>query len=70
MASGTVKWWDRRKGYGFIVGEEGQDVFVHYTTIQGEGYKSLAPGESVHVTAVDGLTATVSRNRVAKERPS
>ena len=47
MASGTVKWWDRRKGYGFIFGETGRDVFVHYTTIQGGGYKSLEPGEPV-----------------------
>jgi CspA family cold shock protein len=47
MASGKVKWWDRRKGYGFIIGEAGGDVFVHYSTIQGSGYKSLEPGEVV-----------------------
>lgn len=47
MASGKVKWWDRRKGYGFILGEAGRDVFVHYTTIEGTGFKILEPGEDV-----------------------
>ena len=47
MASGKVKWWDRRKGYGFIIGEGGSDVFVHYTTILGDGFKCLEPGEVV-----------------------
>lgn len=44
---GTVKWFDNAKGYGFIVNEAGEDVFVHYRSIEGEGYKTLAEGQQV-----------------------
>ncbi len=44
---GQVKWFDPKKGYGFIIGPAGQDVFVHYTQIQGDGFRSLKDGESV-----------------------
>jgi CspA family cold shock protein len=44
---GTVKWFDNAKGYGFIVNAEGEDVFVHYRSIQGEGYKTLSEGQQV-----------------------
>ena len=44
---GTVKWFDNAKGYGFLLNEDGEDVFVHYRSIQGEGYKTLAEGEQV-----------------------
>ncbi len=54
MASGKVKWWDRRKGYGFIIGEQGTDVFVHYTNIQGDGFKCLDPGELVNYELIQG----------------
>lgn len=47
MAKGTVKWFHRKKGYGFITSEKGEDVFVHYTTISGDGFKFLEDGESV-----------------------
>jgi len=47
MASGKVKWFDNRKGFGFIIQDEGQDVFVHHTSILGEGYKTLNEGEVV-----------------------
>jgi CspA family cold shock protein len=47
MASGKVKWFDNKKGFGFIAEDGGQDVFVHHTSIIGEGYKTLEEGESV-----------------------
>ena len=47
MPRGTVKWFDDRKGYGFIANEEGQDVFVHFSAIQGNGFKTLSEGEKV-----------------------
>jgi CspA family cold shock protein len=47
MARGTVKWFNNQKGYGFISGEEGTDLFVHHTAIQGDGYKSLNEGDQV-----------------------
>ena len=47
MANGTVKWFNDKKGYGFIESEDGGDVFVHHTGIQGSGFKSLSEGEKV-----------------------
>ena len=47
MAKGFVKWFDTKKGYGFIKQPEGDDVFVHYSGIMGEGFKSLRAGEEV-----------------------
>jgi CspA family cold shock protein len=47
MANGTVKWFNESKGFGFITGEDGSDFFVHYSSIQGNGFKSLAEGDSV-----------------------
>jgi CspA family cold shock protein len=47
MSIGTVKWFNDCKGYGFIIGEKGNDIFVHYSEIIGEGYKSLRPGDRV-----------------------
>ncbi|MEE9421220.1 MAG: cold-shock protein [Desulfatiglandaceae bacterium] len=47
MANGTVKWFDERKGYGFIEQEDGPDVFVHHSGINGAGFKSLNEGEKV-----------------------
>lgn len=44
---GTVKWFDNAKGFGFIVNDEGEDVFVHYRSIEGDGYKTLAEGQQV-----------------------
>ena len=54
MATGTVKWFDEKKGYGFITMDEGKDVFVHYTAIQGSGFRKLAEGERVNFEVKDG----------------
>jgi len=48
---GEVKWFDSRKGFGFIVGPQGQDVFVHYSVIDGSGYRSLRDGSTVEYDA-------------------
>jgi len=47
MANGTVKWFNDKKGFGFISQDNGQDVFVHQTSIQGEGFRTLAEGDKV-----------------------
>lgn len=52
--SGQVKWFDAKKGFGFIVGPNGQDVFVHYSQIEGEGFRSLKDGETVDYELVEG----------------
>ena len=54
MAKGTVKWFSNQKGYGFITSEEGKDVFVHHSVIQGEGYKSLDEGQQVEFEVQQG----------------
>ncbi len=51
MLAGTVKWFDTRKGYGFIVAADGQDVMAHFTAIEGDGYRSLHVGERVDYEA-------------------
>ncbi|KXK21855.1 MAG: cold shock protein [Chloroflexi bacterium OLB15] len=51
---GTVKWFNGEKGYGFITPEEGPDLFVHYTEIQGTGYRSLNEGDKVEFVITDG----------------
>lgn len=47
MATGTVKWFNESKGFGFITSEDGGDVFVHYSSVSGNGFKSLAEGDKV-----------------------
>ena len=54
MAKGKVKWFNNQKGYGFITPENGADVFVHHTAIQGEGYKSLEEGQAVEFEVTQG----------------
>lgn len=54
MAVGKVKWFDVRKGWGFIAQESGEDVFVHYSNIKGDGFKKLADGDDVEFDIVQG----------------
>jgi CspA family cold shock protein len=54
MAQGTVKWFNDKKGFGFITAEDGTDVFVHHTSIQGNGFKSLAEGDKVSFDIEEG----------------
>ena len=54
MAKGKVKWFNESKGYGFITGEDGDDVFVHYTGIESEGFKTLVEGQEVEFEVVAG----------------
>ena len=54
MANGTVKWFNESKGFGFITREDGSDVFVHYSSIQSDGYKSLAEGDTVSFDTENG----------------
>ena len=65
MSIGTIKWFDSKKGFGFLVNGDGKDVFVHYSTIEGNGFRSLKDGEKVEyeeVAGAKGLSAkTVHR---------
>ncbi|MBU4149664.1 MAG: cold shock domain-containing protein, partial [Candidatus Omnitrophica bacterium] len=54
MPRGKVKWFDNKKGYGFVTDESGKDIFVHHTAIQGEGYKTLDEGQEVEFEVVQG----------------
>ncbi|PIS38161.1 MAG: cold-shock protein [Nitrospirae bacterium CG08_land_8_20_14_0_20_52_24] len=54
MTEGTVKWFNESKGFGFIAQESGPDVFVHYSAIQGDGFKTLAEGDNVRFDVVQG----------------
>ncbi len=60
MVGGSVKWFDTKKGYGFIVGPEGQDIFVHYSAIDGDGFRALREGDQVEFELIEtpkGLAA-------------
>lgn len=54
MTTGTVKWFSNEKGYGFIAQSDGDDVFVHFSAISGEGYKTLQEGQEVEFEIVEG----------------
>ncbi|RIO10741.1 cold-shock protein [Mammaliicoccus sciuri] len=65
MNNGTVKWFNSEKGFGFIERENGNDVFVHFSNIVGEGYKSLEDGQSVDFDIVDDQRGEQATNVVA-----
>lgn len=59
---GTVKWFNSSKGYGFIEREGGEDVFVHFSAIQGEGYRNLVEGQRVEFTIESGAKGPQAKN--------
>ncbi len=61
---GTVKWFNAEKGYGFITGEDGKDVFVHYSAIEGDGFKTLDEGQSVEYNLTEGARGMQASNVV------
>lgn len=54
MSSGTVKWFDPKKGFGFILNDDGKDVFVHFSSIEGDGFRSLKDGDVVEYEQIEG----------------
>ncbi|MCT8139438.1 cold shock domain-containing protein [Anaerobacillus sp. CMMVII] len=62
MLQGTVKWFNAEKGFGFIEREDGDDVFVHFSAIQGEGFKSLEEGQKVTFEIVEGNRGAQAAN--------
>ena len=73
MARGKVKWFNENKGFGFIEQEDGADVFVHFSAIQQEGFKTLSEGAQVHIehiyifdAVIDGLVSVLDRIHAAE----
>ena len=60
--TGTVKWFNETNGYGFIAQEDGPDVFVHFSAIQGDGFKTLTDGQKVEFTVTDGQKGPQAEN--------
>ncbi|MFT7286701.1 MAG: CspA family cold shock protein [Halieaceae bacterium] len=63
--TGTVKWFNESKGFGFIEQESGPDVFVHFSAIKGDGFKTLVDGQKVEFTVTDGQKGPQAENVVA-----
>ena len=66
MMTGTVKWFNAEKGFGFIEREDGDDVFVHFTAIQSEGFKTLEEGQTVEFDIVEGNRGPQAANVIRK----
>jgi cold shock protein len=66
MAEGTVKWFNPDKGYGFIAREEGDDVFAHFSEIQGEGFKTLDEGQKVVFEVTTGQNGKLQATNIRK----
>lgn len=64
MAKGTVKWFSKEKGYGFISSETGEDLFVHFSEIQGEGFKNLEDGAAVEFDVIPGKNGKMQAGSV------
>ena len=62
MPQGTVKWFNNKRGWGFIVKEDGEDIFVHYSAIKGEGFKSLTEGQRVQFEIENGSNGPAAAN--------
>ncbi len=62
MAKGTVKWFNESKGFGFIANEDGGDVFVHYSAIKGNGFKTLSEGDEVTFEVTEGNKGPAAEN--------
>lgn len=65
MSDGKVKWFNPRKGYGFIATADGRDIFVHYSSISGDGYKTLVEGDPVTFDIVEGEKGLRAENVIA-----
>jgi CspA family cold shock protein len=66
MATGTVKWFNESKGFGFIEQESGEDIFVHFSAIQGDGFKTLSEGQSVEFDVAQGEKGEKAENVISK----
>lgn len=62
MANGVVKWFNDQKGYGFIEQENGEDLFVHYSSVQGDGFRTLAEGDEVTFEVGEGQKGPAAQN--------
>ena len=62
MHTGTVKWFDVKKGFGFIINPEGKDVFVHFSSIEGDGFRTLKDGDQVEYDEIDSGKGLAARN--------
>ena len=68
MLTGAVKWFDEKKGYGFIAGQDGRDIFVHFSDIQADGFRKLAEGETVEYELLQGQKGPRATN-VSRQSP-